>query len=79
MSFITNTRDLFSWQCNINIFNFKLQYRLIIIICDPGAQNQCQFCEIEIYASSESWINNISIDLWFIYWYCCLLLQIYLD
>ncbi len=24
-----------------------------------------QFCEIEIYASSESWINNISIDVWF--------------
>ncbi len=24
------------------------------------------FCEIEIYASSESWINNISIDAWFV-------------
>ncbi len=24
-----------------------------------------QFFEIEIYASSESWINNISIDVWF--------------
>ncbi len=23
------------------------------------------FYEIEIYASSESWINNISIDVWF--------------
>ncbi len=23
------------------------------------------FCEIEIYASSESWINHISIDVWF--------------
>ncbi len=25
-----------------------------------------QFCEIEIYASSESWINNLSIDVWFV-------------
>ncbi len=25
-----------------------------------------KFCEIEIYASSESWINNISIDVWFV-------------
>ncbi len=24
-----------------------------------------QFCEIEMYASSESWINNICIDVWF--------------
>ncbi len=24
-----------------------------------------QFLEIEMYASSESWINNISIDVWF--------------
>ncbi len=24
-----------------------------------------QFFEIEIYTSSESWINNISIDVWF--------------
>ncbi len=25
-----------------------------------------QFCEIEIYASSESRINNLSIDVWFV-------------
>ncbi len=24
-----------------------------------------QFCEIEMHAPSESWINNISIDVWF--------------
>ncbi len=24
------------------------------------------FFEIDIYASSESWINNISIDVWFV-------------
>ncbi len=27
---------------------------------------KCQFFEIEIYASSEIWINNISIDVWFV-------------
>ncbi len=25
-----------------------------------------QFCEIEISTSPESWINNISIDVWFV-------------
>ncbi len=25
-----------------------------------------QFSEIEMYASSEIWINNISIDVWFV-------------
>ncbi len=25
-----------------------------------------QFFEIEIYASSESWINTLSIDVWFV-------------
>ncbi len=35
--------------------------------CDPGAQTSHtrQFVKIEMYASSESWINNISIDVWF--------------
>ncbi len=27
--------------------------------------HKCTFLAIEIYASSESWINNISIDVWF--------------
>ncbi len=35
--------------------------------CDPGAQNQSgRFFEIEMYTSSESWINEISIDVWFV-------------
>ncbi len=41
----------------------------VMSICVPGAQNhkchKCRFYEIEIYASSESFINNISIDAWF--------------
>ncbi len=41
--------------------------RIFVSICDPGAQNQSygQFCETEINASSESWINKFSIDVWF--------------
>ncbi len=37
-------------------------------ICDPGPQtsHKGKFFEIEIYTSSESWINNISIDVWFV-------------
>ncbi len=34
-------------------------------ICDPGPQN-LQFFEFEIYTLSESWINIISIDKWFV-------------
>ncbi len=26
---------------------------------------KCQLCEIEMYASSERCINNISVDVWF--------------
>ncbi len=32
---------------------------------DNKTSHKWQFCEIEMYASSESWINNISIDVWF--------------
>ncbi len=27
---------------------------------------KCQFFEIEIYTSSESWIKKLSIDVWFV-------------
>ncbi len=38
------------------------------LICDPGPQtsHKGQFLEIEIYTSSESWINKLSIDVWFV-------------
>ncbi len=36
-------------------------------LCDPGPQNQkCQFFHIEVSTSSKRWINNISIDVWFV-------------
>ncbi len=36
--------------------------------CDPGPQkpHKCKFFEIEVYVSSESWIDNLSIDVWFV-------------
>ncbi len=33
---------------------------------DHKTSHKGQFFEIEIYASSESWINNLSIDVWFV-------------
>ncbi len=27
---------------------------------------KCQFFKIEIYTSAESWINKLSIDVWFV-------------
>ncbi len=36
------------------------------VTLDHKTSLKCQFCKIEIYASSESWINDISIDVWFV-------------
>lgn len=37
------------------------------VICDLGPQNhKGQYYEIEIYTSSESWINRVSTDVWFV-------------
>ncbi len=33
---------------------------------DHKTRLKCQFFKIEIYALSESWINNLSIDVWFV-------------
>ncbi len=35
------------------------------VTLEHKTSHKCQFGEIEMYASSESWINNISIDVWF--------------
>ncbi len=39
-----------------------------ICICDPGHKIsfKCQFFRIEMYTSAEIWINNISINVWFV-------------
>ncbi len=33
---------------------------------DHKTSHKGQFLEIEIYTSSESWINKLSIDAWFV-------------
>ncbi len=33
---------------------------------DHKTSLKCQFFQIEMYTSSECWINNLSIDVWFV-------------
>ncbi len=35
-------------------------------VMDHKTSHKGQFFKIEFYTSSESWINNISIDVWFV-------------
>ncbi len=36
------------------------------VTMDHKTNRKCKFFEIEIYTSSESWINKLSIDVWFV-------------
>ncbi len=38
----------------------------MFVTLDHKASNKGTFFEIEIYTSYESWINNLSIDVWFV-------------
>ncbi len=40
-------------------------WHIIYVTLDHKTSLKGQFYEIEIYASSESWINDISFDVWF--------------
>ncbi len=48
------------------IRNSAVQFNDIYTTLEHKTCHKCQFFEIEISASSESWINNISIDVWFV-------------
>ncbi len=56
------------------MFYYIIVYDLLwyIIYYGPQTSHNGQFFQIEIYTSSESWINNLSIDVWFVmigqYW-----------
>ncbi len=39
---------------------------MLYVTLDYKTNLKCQFFEIEIYTSSESRINNLSIDVWFV-------------
>ncbi len=43
-----------------------MTYALLNVTLDHKTSHKGQFCEIEIHTSSESWINNLSIDVWFV-------------
>ncbi len=48
-------------------WNLKIAYSCIHMwLWSTKPVIRVNFCEIEIYASSESWINNLSIDVWFV-------------
>ncbi len=38
----------------------------VCVTMDHKTSHKCQFFEIEIYTSYESWINKLSIDVWFV-------------
>ncbi len=38
----------------------------LYVILDHKTSHKGKFFEIEIYTSSESWINKLSIDVWFV-------------
>ncbi len=38
----------------------------IYVTLDHKTSLKCKFFEIEIYTSSENWINDLSIDVWFV-------------
>ncbi len=43
-----------------------MTYALLNVTLDHKTSHKGQLCEIEIYTSSESWINNLSIEVWFV-------------
>ncbi len=46
--------------------NTWLKLLMLIVTMDHKTSNKGQFFEIEIYTSSESWINKLSIAVWFV-------------
>ncbi len=41
-------------------------YNCTFMTLDHKTSLKCQFFQIEMYTSPESWINNLSIDVWFV-------------
>ncbi len=39
---------------------------LLYVSLEHKTSHKGQFCEIEIYTSYKSWINNLSIGVWFV-------------
>ncbi len=41
-------------------------YMILFVALDHKTSHKPQFFKIKIYTSSESWINKLSIDVWFV-------------
>ncbi len=46
--------------------NTWLKLLMLIVTMDHKTSTKGQFFEIKIYTSSESWINKLSIAVWFV-------------
>ncbi len=55
-----------SEKTEIRIYTEKSHPWFIYVTLEHKISHKGQFFEIEINTSSESWINNISIDVWFV-------------
>ncbi len=74
---VSGCRQLFGYQhssehhllCSTevrNSYRFGTTWGSINVTLDHKTSHKGQFWEIEIYTSSESWINKLSIDVWFV-------------
>ncbi len=52
--------------CRGTLLKKKSPYFLPDMTLDHKTSHTCQFFEIEIYTLPESWINKLSIDVWFV-------------
>ncbi len=46
------------------MYCIKISFKYVNL--EHKTSHKGQFFEIEMYTSSESWINNLSIDVWFV-------------
>ncbi len=51
---------------SLQLYSFFFFLELINVTMDHKTSHRSQFSEIEIYTSSENWINKLSIDVWFV-------------
>ncbi len=61
--------DLYSYAIHNHFIALYLYYMSTtdpFVTQDHKTSHKGQFLEIEIYTWSENWINNLSIDVWFV-------------
>ncbi len=69
MYFVKIRKKYISYICKCAYLCYYLcicvLYIIIYVILDHKTSRKAQFYKIEIYTSSKSWINKLSIDVWF--------------